>query len=351
MRDIIFILGMGRSGTSMIARVLSLCGGALPHSLLDGSISNPKGHFEPLQALEINDGFLAAHGLTWFDPTLRLQYDTSVPTAVSAQFEERIGRFLADNEADIPLIVKEPRIAGLAPFWFAAAERGGWNVRVVIPVRHPHEVRQSLALRDSVPSAVSDALWIKYQLLAEQSSRGFKRTFVDYAAFLADWRGGVSRISSKLGIPLDARIEPENVDLFVDNSLRHHVESDDAEFDNPWLARFYSLLQKACRTADIQRGRMDELSNLYVAAERGLRSATHFVGSAAPPIGVHRGSAVPEMIIELINDFTEEGYLTANPDVAQAVREGKWASGLDHWLLHGRLEGRYLQGVAGGYNN
>lgn len=37
-------------------------------------------------------------------------------------------------------------------------------------------------------------------------------------------------------------------------------------------------------------------------------------------------------------DFDEDLYLTLNPDVAKAVAEGKCASGLVHWLAHGREE-------------
>jgi hypothetical protein len=39
-------------------------------------------------------------------------------------------------------------------------------------------------------------------------------------------------------------------------------------------------------------------------------------------------------------DFDEDWYLRAYPDVAEAVRAGKIASGLQHYLGHGREEGR-----------
>jgi len=39
-------------------------------------------------------------------------------------------------------------------------------------------------------------------------------------------------------------------------------------------------------------------------------------------------------------DFDEEGYLLANPDVAEAVRSGSLQSGWQHFLNHGKAEGR-----------
>ena len=42
-------------------------------------------------------------------------------------------------------------------------------------------------------------------------------------------------------------------------------------------------------------------------------------------------------------DFVELDYLDANPDVHQAVIDQTVASGYDHWLAHGRAEGRPLR--------
>jgi len=40
--------------------------------------------------------------------------------------------------------------------------------------------------------------------------------------------------------------------------------------------------------------------------------------------------------------FNEQLYLNANPDVVEAIAKGGVSSGLDHWLLYGRAEGRTL---------
>ncbi len=39
---ILFVLGMGRSGTSALTRVLSLCGGTLPAKLVGANAGNPR---------------------------------------------------------------------------------------------------------------------------------------------------------------------------------------------------------------------------------------------------------------------------------------------------------------------
>jgi hypothetical protein len=59
---LLFVLGMGRSGTSALTRVLSLCGAALPPGMLGADAGNPRGYWEPRAALGINERFLYRHG-------------------------------------------------------------------------------------------------------------------------------------------------------------------------------------------------------------------------------------------------------------------------------------------------
>lgn len=45
-------------------------------------------------------------------------------------------------------------------------------------------------------------------------------------------------------------------------------------------------------------------------------------------------------------EFDEEEYLRRNPDVAIAVRQGKWSSGKDHYVASGYFEDRSGIGIA-----
>ena len=76
----------------------------------------------------------------------------------------------------------------LSELWFEAARRGGFAIKVAIPVRHPNEVAASLGARDRVSFELSSVLWLKYNLLAERGSREFPRVFVEYSNMLHDWR-------------------------------------------------------------------------------------------------------------------------------------------------------------------
>ena len=64
----IFVLGMHRSGTSLVAGILYKCGVFLGTELLGGNLSNPLGHFEDQRLIDLNDRILGAAGGTWYDP-------------------------------------------------------------------------------------------------------------------------------------------------------------------------------------------------------------------------------------------------------------------------------------------
>src|ERR1700678_60798 len=58
----LFVLGFGRSGTSALTRVLSLCGAGLPAGLLGATAKNMRGYWDPRAAIHLNQAILRRHG-------------------------------------------------------------------------------------------------------------------------------------------------------------------------------------------------------------------------------------------------------------------------------------------------
>ena len=180
-RHIVYVFGMGRSGTSMLTRILSLCGASLPDRLLGQHDGNPKGHWEPLDAHDINNAFLFRHDATWHDPTFRLQGEVLLSDDDREAYVRDIVSFLEELPSGQIFVIKDPRIPALSDFWFEASHRARFTIKIVVPIRHPDEVAASLAARDGASRELSGVLWLKYNLLAERKSRGFSRVFVEYA--------------------------------------------------------------------------------------------------------------------------------------------------------------------------
>ena len=59
------VLGMHRSGTSAVARLLNLAGAAISERLMAPQADNPKGFWESLPITDLHDQALARMGLAW----------------------------------------------------------------------------------------------------------------------------------------------------------------------------------------------------------------------------------------------------------------------------------------------
>ena len=273
-KEILFILGVGRSGTSMLARLLSLCGCVLPQSLKDANAANPSGYWEPNEALKLNDAFLFRHGATYFDPTLRLQGEVTFTSAEREAFIGQIRDFLR-RCPDAPwLVIKEPRIVALFEFWLQAAREEGVQVKVIIPIRHPQEVVASLSAWIKSPPELWSALWLKYNLLSEHDSRDLPRVFVEYSSLLNDWRREVARIGHALTMDL-AYTDGAAIDAFVSRDLHRQKDSGPVlePFGYPWIAETYAVLTEAARDESVKGAVLDRILRMYRVCERSFRVA------------------------------------------------------------------------------
>jgi hypothetical protein len=275
-RQIVFVLGMGRSGTSAMTRVLSLCGAHLPEPLLGADEGNPRGYWEPIDAVKLNDAFLSRHGATWYDPTLRLQGEAIFDDQVTEAFVRQLQGFLEASTVSPLVVIKEPRIAALSAFWLEASRRAGFATKFVISVRHPDQVAASLAARDGTSLELSSVLWLKYSLLAERSSRTVHRVFVEYSNLLQDWRREVERISDGLAVDFSAADEGA-IDRFVDHRLHHHKCSGRPTdlFGQSWTADVYAALSAAARDMPLNIQTFDAVFSAFAACERTFRVSLH----------------------------------------------------------------------------
>jgi hypothetical protein len=213
----ILLLGMGRSGTSALARVLNMLGAALPERLLGPGRGNALGHWEPERLMAIDDEILQAVDRTWDDPH-------PIPSAwfrsrTAYTFHERLREAILSEYGDATLIViKEPRICRLAPLYLDVLDALGIRPYVVLPVRHPVEVIRSICERDNLDPATIEFLWLRHVLEAEAASRSCRRVWTSYEGLLHSWVPTMQSIARVLDITWPN--EPEDVRPAVEEFLR-----------------------------------------------------------------------------------------------------------------------------------
>lgn len=241
------VLGMHRSGTSILTKVLSLLGCDLPQTMMGPSENNKTGYWESRAVQKFNDRLLTSARSNWSDWDRVPENWIRSPKA--AEYSEEAAQLL-DSEfgASRFFVMKDPRISRLVPFWFDVLRDAGVVPHVVLALRNPVEVAESLERRNGFSAELSHLLWLRHMLQAEYDTRGNTRVVVRYEDMLNNWAGTVTRIGEALELSwprTPAQISAE-VEAILSPDHRHHVHPDADLLSNPvvseWLRDTYRIL-------------------------------------------------------------------------------------------------------------
>jgi glycosyltransferase involved in cell wall biosynthesis len=224
-RRAVLVVGSHRSGTSALARVLSLVGCDLPkHVMPPLAGSNELGFWEPEAVVQAHEDFLAKIGSSWDDVSPLA--DGAFVSAPALDLRRELVLLLGDEYRTSRLfVVKDPRISRLLPLWFAVLSELQVEAGTAIAVRNPLEVAASLRARDGFTTTKSLLLWLRHALEAEEHARGRARSFVAYDELLRDWQGVLAKVGEDLGItwPGKSRRAIAEVENFLSERHRHHA--------------------------------------------------------------------------------------------------------------------------------
>lgn len=271
---LVFVLGMGRSGSSALTRVLSLCGATLPSKMLGANNANPRGYWEPRETLMMNRKILARHNSAWWDPSLRLLEDGTFSRQERTECISTIAAYLGKLPSAPILVLKDLNIVVLHDLWFEAARSVGFDVASVIPTRHPNEVIGSLAAAAKTTPELTSALWLKGNLLAERHTRGVPRVIVDYANLLENWRREIKRVATCLSIDLTPPDErPVDDFLAADLQRQRHDSPVIDRFGRDWMSSVYDVMRTAACDEPLDTATLDRVYAEYRATEHDFRLA------------------------------------------------------------------------------
>lgn len=246
------VLGMHRSGTSALTRLLSIAGAKLPKDRLGAGEGNERGHWEPLRLVALHDAILAECGSRW-DDWQALDLAQLAPARRAEIKSEIRSRIDADYGDDPLIVVKDPRICRFAPLFLGALEDGGYEIRVIIPIRNPLEVATSLESRPSVWSrdhtiTTAGLLWLRHVLDAEVATRQHSRAIISFDRLLTNQEDSLDLLAEKLGTRWPytrTEISPQ-VRAFLDVQYRHHNYTNEELRDDPrmpdWISEAYEAL-------------------------------------------------------------------------------------------------------------
>jgi GT2 family glycosyltransferase len=262
------VTGMHRSGTSAVTRVVSLLGADLPKNVMPARQGNEAGHWEPERIVQLNDEILESANSSPYDvsPFPRSWYGSTVEFGFRTRMMELLEEEYGDSSL---LVVKDPRICRLVPFWLATFEMAGVSPSFVLVVRNPLEVAASLKERDGCALSRGLMMWLRHTLDAERETRAHPRVIVSYERLLHDWESVARTIADRLEIPwprLSNRTRAE-VERFLSAEHRHFEMSERDLLRHTavveWVKSAYAELRRAADSDEApNREALDEITRL-----------------------------------------------------------------------------------------
>lgn len=281
MKDkVILVLGMHRSGTSALTRVLNLLGVGLGEHLLAAQSDNEKGFWENSKIVELNERILNTMGRSW-DDLRELSFELINQESLKVINEDILSVLTEIGNDTSPWGIKDPRMCRLLPLYLTKLSEMGDEPVIVHMTRNPLEVARSLQKRNGFSLEKGLVLWLCYTLEAEKNSRGQARIWLSYDALLADWRGVINTVQNQHSIqfPIGLDEVATEIDSFLDRGLRHH-QSSMADYNG--IATLRQIVEK--------------VHGLVLEAENGLEESSL----------IEKFDSISHLKSDIITHFTEE---------------------------------------------
>jgi hypothetical protein len=233
----ICIAGMHRSGTSMVARLLNLAGVYLgdERELCGPASDNEEGFWENYRFVEINEGILTQLNGGWDLPPAMPEAWETLPELMSHC--ARAAVLLARFQHREPWGWKDPRNTLTLPFWQQLAP----GCKLVVCVRNPMEVAQSLCKRANSSLAFGMNLWRTYNQRLLATTPRAVRVVTHYSSYFHDAESELRRVLELLELPAPKQ-KIEQACAAAKLSLRHHRAAKDPPEVKPDVLQCYTEL-------------------------------------------------------------------------------------------------------------
>ena len=248
------VLGMHRSGTSLVAGLLRNLGIDLgpDEEFLPPDANNESGYFELRELVHLNNDILAHYGGSWDEvPELPPGWEESDELA---QIRDHARNLLSRRFAASPQWGwKDPRTCITLPFW----QRLVPGLRYVICVRNPVDVAESVRTREGDERGADEygLDWLRHTASAVVHTADRSRMIVHYERFFQDGEHEVRRLAAFVGCE-DRLEDPDTIERireFIDPALVHARSASTAIAEDPATPfNVVALYQALTLVADLE---------------------------------------------------------------------------------------------------
>lgn len=224
-RRLLLVVGIGRSGTSLLTGIVGRLGFHVPQPEVQADDTNPRGFGEPRWVVDFHTRLMRARRITVFDSRPVAWRDAADAVDDDAVLEELRSWLAVQLVGADDVVVKDPRIGWFLPLWRRCAEDLGIQTSFATMLRRPTEVVASARTWYGTwqNDASRAAAWLNVTLHTEQTTRQAPRAFVLYEDLLSDWASEVARVGELLSLSALAEVnsaDRPDVGALVDPRLR-----------------------------------------------------------------------------------------------------------------------------------
>lgn len=317
--DSLVVLGMHRSGTSVLTGCLHLLGVNLGHSLMPPAEGqNKAGFWENIDLVTVHDILLRDLGCNWnMVGALPVEW---LESEAAEKARTSIRRLIEEHYLGQGMwAVKDPRMCRLMPLWLPILKEMGCTPAFVVTVRHPLEVARSLAKREKFSLRKGLLLWLTHNRDIFAACQGHVHTVHTYDQLLADPLRTLRGLERDLGISFPVpqeQVLPRLLD-FVQPGLKTQHTAEQSEEGQRLCApfvRLYEMIRATCLGSG-QTGHPGVLPS-SAAPVSGIRSV-YYPTEDSPQFNAFSQPIPWDQLYNELLSFTGDQERTLNSRAAQ----------------------------------
>lgn len=227
---LILVVGMHRSGTSLLGSILQAIGVSTPGELIPGDVNNPEGYFERRDVTDLQEQLLIQLGRWWpsAEGVLELPPEWLLQPC-TRQFLDQLQAILAaeSRRQDGPWAIKDPRTSLLLPLWRRVCGELRIPLRLLLAVRDPAEVAASLCRRDAEAAGMTvrraEQLWWRHHQAVLDHSVDLPLEIIDYGRWFDSPRSAreqLLRLMAFCDLPAQSSAVEDAPDPRIDVALQ-----------------------------------------------------------------------------------------------------------------------------------
>lgn len=224
----VIVLGMHRSGTSVVGGLLNQMGMQVGGPLIGPAVDNAKGFFERIDVVLQNDYLMRKQQVHYAFNTQKFDAHLGLKHILEAEdtpwFDEgRKGLAFLNNPKNFPWMLKDPRLCITLRTWIPLLP---FVPAVLFTYRHPLDVALSLSKREEEHFKIARGLkmWYVYNMRAIQNSNDLCRVVAAHKRIMSQPQVELDRIFDQLhecGVAAPRRLQQAQISGFVDSKLQH----------------------------------------------------------------------------------------------------------------------------------